>query len=104
MEYYEVAAKWWADKIHKIGSAKAKTVRVFEKKLGEKIKERVEQIGQLSLECDYDPDMILGNIAKEVGVDAKCFPFKTNMHITPNKVRVSFGYGTGYEKIFPVQG
>lgn len=78
------------------------SVEQFEEKLAEKIKEIVEQKGQLSLDCHYGPDMILGSIARETEIDPMSFPWKTNMHITPDKVQVSFGYGVGYETIFPV--
>ena len=129
MKYYEVAAKWWADKIRNVGPANYNngdngvrggmammmatmiavdkapsnvSVELFEKKLAEKIKESVESRGQLSLDCDYGPNMLLGNIARETEIDPMSFPWKTNMHITPDKVQVSFGYGAGYETIFPV--
>lgn len=128
MKYYEVAAKWWADKLRNVGPASFNNgddspnggiammlatmiafdkepsndaTDLFEKNLAEKIKERVEHLGQLSLDCDYGPGMILGNIAKEVGIDPMSFPWKTSMHITADKVQVSFGYGASYVTIFP---
>ena len=130
MKYYEVAAKWWADKIRKASPANfnngddgqrggmamimatmiamknepsSEVVDLFEKKLAEKIKEEVERRGQLSLDCDYSPDITLGNIANQTGVDTMSFPWKTNMNITADKVCVSFGYGSGYDTIFPVK-
>lgn len=128
MEYYEKAAKWWTDEIRKKNSLRsnseeAKNVGgvakimatllatkkqpdseisdLFEKKLAEVIRQYVKRHGSLTLKCDYSPDIVLGNVARETRVDVMKLPWKTNMHITPQKVEVCHGYGAAYKTIYP---
>ena len=128
MTYYETAAKWWADKVRNVGPGNfnngddstsggmamilatmlamdkepdSESADQFEKILSEHIRKRVEDDGYLILDCDYGPCTLLSNVAKVSGVDASCFPWKTNMNITKEEVKVSCGYGAAYKKIYP---
>ena len=127
MKYYEVAAKWWADKLRNIGpasfnngddsaaggmvSAMATILAVeekpagnaadeFEKRLAEAIKEKMEGITYMRLSCDYNPCRMLYDIASEFNISASCFPWKTTMEITPERVNVSCGYGARFKTIY----
>lgn len=130
MEYNEIAAKWWADKLRNVGpgnfnngdqsseggiammlatmlaietSPNSDAIDLFEQKLAEEIKERNSFGGTLILDVDYGPDMILGNIAKETGVSTTGFPWKTTMWITDEEVAVCCGAGSQRQIIFPEQ-
>lgn len=103
MEYYDVAAKWWSSKITKIIGIKnedTEATELFEKKLAEEIKKHVSEKGNLTLECNYCPDIILGNIARETRVDVMALPWKTTMYITAEKVEVSHGFSSECVTIF----
>lgn len=56
-----------------------------------------------SFGCDYAPDKILADSAKEAGVSVKNFPWKTFMHIEPDKgiVTVYDGYQSPWIQIWP---
>lgn len=128
MEYYEVAAKWWAEKVVNAGPANfnngdesqaggiamilasifamenapnKEAIEAFDKELAKVIKNKVEEKGSLMLDCDYAPDAILSSVATQTGVNPSGFPWKTTMDIRPDKVEVSFGYGTDWKTIYP---
>ena len=121
MNYYEIAAKWWADKVQNAGPANFNNVAMifasmiamenasnkdaieaFEKELANVIKTNVESKGRLTFDCDYAPDRILTEVAIEAGVNPAGFPWKTTMNVTAEKVEVSFGYGASWQTIYPV--
>lgn len=127
MEYNEVAAKWWGDKLRNIvpshfynGDESRKgqmerffaviaarkeinnsgNVDAFEKNLAKEIKERVEKEGRLVLSVEFVPNLLLGEIAKETGINQHCFPWKTTMIITKEKIELKSGYYSTIETIF----
>lgn len=127
MEYYEVAASWWAEKIEDVTTSHYKPevnseigvlVMVkafevannlndffrndaeFESDLAQIIKAKVEKEGVLILEVDYTPDSILEEVAVRNGVNTLVFPWKTKMYITEEKVRVT-KFGKDTEVIYP---
>ena len=127
MEYNKVAAKWWADKLRKVGpgnfdngdsstggmamllatmlamesQTSDEAIDLFEERLAETIKEQVEARGSMTLSVDYSPDYILGNLAQETGVSTSRFPWKTTMWIEKDNVSVSAGYAAPCKTIFP---
>ena len=128
MEYNKVAAKWWADKLRKVGPGNFdngdssstggmamllatmlamdshpsdEAIDLFEERLADTIKEHVEAYGSMTLSVDYGPDYILGNLAQETGVSTNGFPWKTTMWIEKDKVSVSAGYAAPCKTIFP---
>ena len=127
MEYNEVAAKWWGDKLRNIvpshfynGDESRKgqmerffaviaarkeinnsgNVDAFEKNLAKAIKERVEKEGRLVLSVEFVPNFLLGEIAKETGINQHCFTWKTTMIITKEKIELKSGYYSTIETIF----
>ena len=128
MEYYNVAAQWWADKLRNVSTDNfnngddsekgiagmflaamcAKSTKIsdeaidaFEEALAEHIKEHFEICGYLSLLTDYGPQGILADTAREVGISTNAFPWKTSMWIEKNSISVSCGYAAKTERIFP---
>ena len=117
MEYYEVAARWWTDKLRKVapehfsyngrvGSMEKLLASyfphmdelsdeyfdLFEKKLADIIKDNVESFGFMLLLTNYNPDVsLLGNIARESGIDTNRIPHETTMWIYKEKVSVMYG-------------
>lgn len=117
MEYYEVAAKWWADRIRRIDrnsfngnttsnikdkcgalvktivaleyQPSEKTIHMFETSLARQIKEYVEKQGQMILEVSTIPDYFLGKVAKEMGLNALVFPQMVTMRINPERILVT---------------
>ena len=117
MEYYKVAAKWWADCFREVNPeifnngasntdmavllttilamssrASKESVDLFEDKLAIAIKEQVEGYGFMTLGVDYGPDYILATIAQEVGINPDGFPRKIIMWIEEDNVSVKIGY------------
>lgn len=127
MEYYEVAAKWWTDKLRKVEpehfsyngrvDSMAKLLAsyfppmtepsdesfdLFEKKIADIIKNKVERLGYMILFTHYNPDVsLLGGIAIEVGIDPIRIPHNTDMWIYKEKVSVRYGNDPLYKRIFP---
>ena len=127
MEYYEVAAKWWKEKIRKVtpehfssngrvdSMAKLlasyfphmddeisdKYLDLFEKKLTDIIKDQVECIGYMLLLTHYNPDVsLIGDIARESGLDTDRIPHETTMWIYKEKVSVQYGTDKNFSIIF----
>lgn len=130
MEYNKVAAKWWADKLRNVtlgnfnngdessagglamllagmlamdSQPSDEAIDLFEERLADTIKERVESCGSMTLSVDYGPDYILGSLAQETGVSTNGFPWKTTMWVESNKVSVSAGYAAPCKVIYPVE-
>lgn len=127
-EYNEVAAAWWANKLRNItlgcynngdesyiggigmlAAFLAADIRRpdsididnFERELGEKIKQEVEEFGRLYISCDYAPDNLLAELAYIHEINIGCFPWKTSMWISKEEVKVSCGYGRPVITIYP---
>ena len=128
MEYYEVAAEWWANKLRNVSlsnfdngddsffnrmamilaaslAVEAKTpdeaIDLFQKKLADTVKKFVESHDvRMILSVDYGPDHILSKVAEETGVGMERFPWKTTMWISQDKVSVSAGYAAPVETLF----
>lgn len=117
------AAKWWADKIggnaihdngdDTFGSVLAglladsmikkpsvEQLESYRALLAKEILKVLEKRGAMSLSCDYSPDGILIEAAKASGIELANYPWKTNMRIDDNKIRVSEGYGAPYALIY----
>lgn len=128
MKYYEVAAKWWGDKLRNVGlgsfnngddspiggmvmvmatalaideKPSGSNIDIFEKRLSEAIKENMERTTYMQLTCDYNPCSMLYDIANELNISTSCFPWKTTMEIIQDRVRVSCGYGAKFKTIYP---
>ncbi len=132
MEYYEVAAKWWADQLRDGNVRKKKSVigddsdadilftlqgmaealddntpseniDAFEELLANRIQKIVEEKGGIALVVYCGPDLILEEIAKETGCSADRFPGRAEMDIWKDLVRVKVGYGASEVTIFPAK-
>ncbi len=74
----------------------------FSDALDEEIWNMMETGGQTQfLSCDYGPDIHLANAAEKAGINVLNFPFKTNMRIDfeAMKIFVSDGYGMTYTEL-----
>ena len=130
-EYYEVAAKWWRQRLENKASLgnfrvtesdtpgggeimalmamamgrgaaeKPEALDKFEEVLARIIKEKVEQNESFNLSVDYGPDSNLYNAAREAKLSNPVFPVKTMMWISKEKVTVSLGYHGRMEDIYP---
>lgn len=80
-----------------------KQVEDFKQLLGNAIEKQLDTRGYCSLEVDYEPEGILYEVAAETEIDSSLFPWKTTMKITKNEVKVSEGYGSEYQVIYPVK-
>ena len=118
-EIAEVAAKWWTDKINfprfdmgattkseamceimaTVLAAKnapsEDTVSKFCSIFKEKLLERMDKEKHIMIDVDYAPDMFLGDVMREAGVDRSLAPWKTCMSIDTNtmSIKVKHGYG-----------
>ena len=125
MEYYEVAAKWWMDKLRnvvsehfscngKVGSMEellasyfldapsAECLDSFEQKLADIIKDNVETFGYMLILTHYNPDVsLLADIARKSGIDTNRIPHETTMWIYKEMVSVKYGTNNRPEIIFP---
>ena len=122
------AVQWWSDKLrgrlrHDNGDDSRSSIlacmfadmaaspvneeqlRIFEKCLAARLETRYDQYikgqtyGSYTLHCDYGPDVVLWESAKEAGIPNVNFPFKTGMRIRKDHVEVSDGYGKPYVRI-----
>lgn len=128
----KTAAKWWADKLkrrqpHSNGDNAPASVfaclladigteaitddqlALFTEELERGIQNYMEEIRvrHTFISCDYGPDMVLREAAGKAGINYLNFPFKTNMLIEQigdgYTVKVSDGYGRGYETVLPCE-
>lgn len=60
---------------------------------------KLDSTREISLYCDYHPDEILYNAAEAAGINAICFPYKTGMLISGDKIKAKVGYGSSYSEI-----
>lgn len=127
-EICENAAEWWAMKIGGMGSNHDNGDRTgasglagifanmmnqlvsdekawkFKDILAGKLMKRYEDgYPHTWMMCDYGPDQILAESAKEAGISSANFPWKTAMHVEYEKgeVLVSDGYQAPWVRIFP---
>lgn len=119
MEYYQVAAKWWADKLRELkvenfsvgeggtigyiaqllGYMIAKeskpteeVINEFERLLAQSIKEDVEKFNYgITLEVDYHPEGMLCYTAAKANLDVNCLPKKVIMEVSKDEVSVKVG-------------
>ena len=119
------AAQWWANAIRSpkfnngdtsrngdIGAMLASLLNAgtpvtvaqadaFELALVEILMEDVQTYPRFSLYVDYGPDETLATAARNAGITStRCFPWKTSMHISEDRVEVSEGYGAPREIIW----
>lgn len=114
------AAKWWADKLRngaKIDNGDTSDVGIFTMmaaymlqeaessnqsadaidKFEDELTSVLERMqgNYISFGVDYHPDYILQDAADKVGLELgmTTLPWKTNMYITGDTVKVSYGYG-----------
>lgn len=123
-----VAARWWAERIvgntrHDNGDTNLSSsfamwmadagqetpnraqIETFEAAVIRGIEEYPHQdLVGVDLCCDYGPGGILHDAAEEAGINELNFPFKTNMFVAKDRVRVSAGYAQPYETIWEKQG
>ena len=121
-----VAARWWAERIvgntrHDNGDTNLSSafamwmadagqekpsiaqIITFEAAVIRGIEEYPHQ-DLVGLCCDYGPGGILHDAAEEAGINELNFPFKTNMFVAKDRVRVSAGYAQPYETIWEKRG
>lgn len=129
MEFNQVAAKWFADKLRNISPENfnngdivnsfgrktaeltanlalehqfsEKQIKKFEEELANFIAFSVREKGKLILTVDYAPDSNLNRIASKCGIKQNFFPWKTTMKITADKVTVKSGLISPIEIIYP---
>ena len=94
----KVAAKWWADRIRNVEPSK--NIELFEEELAEVIMKETEKEDKVTISSDNSICRILSDVAKDCGVDFFCFPWKTLMRVSQDKVTVRCGYGARPEVIF----
>lgn len=125
-EYVKVACNWWANAIanpkfdngdSSLNSGMAfllasmvntkrsiskEQLTVFKRELAEQIVTQMKHFcNEARLSVDYHPDRYLEIAAQKADIDSGLgFPWKTNMHITEQKVTVSAGYCAGWETIW----
>lgn len=131
LESAVVATEWWVEKISKptwydmgepgrtgeIASLLAlmlasttrenlreENVEKFRETLLETIQKQIKERGTCTLNVDYAPYDILGEVAVATKIDSSLFPWKTHMTITCNEVKVAEGYGSEFKTIYPVKG
>ena len=125
-EAAEVAARWWAERIvgntrHDNGDTNLSRafamlmadagqetlsraqIETFEAAVIRGIEEFPHQ-DLVGLHCDYGPGGILHDAAEEAGINELNFPFKTNMFVAKDRVRVSDGYAHPWETIWEKRG
>ena len=127
MDYNEIAAKWWGDKIRNIGpedfrdgkqnkacgmansiqtmqaietKPDEQTINRFEKVLARYIKKQVERYGGIMVYVDYMPCNILLSASEAVGMITQCWPWKTIMWVDFHNVEVADGYRKPVKSIY----
>ena len=125
-EAAEVAARWWAERIvgntrHDNGDTNLSSAfAMWMADAGQETPSRaqietfeaavirgIEEFPYKPPVClcsDYGPGGVLLDAANEARINVLNFPFKTNMFVEPNQVRVSAGYAQPYETIWEKRG
>lgn len=105
MKYYEVAAKWWADKLRNnkdtnySGDCDEK-IEFFEQMLAQRIKEKVEKNGHMILDYNNEPDSLLVMLTKRAGININNIHEDVSMFIRPYNVTVYTGILGNYKAIY----
>lgn len=73
---------------------------MFRDSLSQAIMDQLSQGLEVKLDVDYGPSGILLDAIMESGISGNKTPFKTNMVVNVDSVRVSAGYRAKYEEIF----
>ena len=127
-EICETAADWWAEKIGGMGSnhdngdrsgasglaeifanmmnqpvSNEKALEFKDILAGKLMKRYEDGYPHTCMMCDYGPDLILVEAAKEADISSANFPWKTAMRVEYEKgeVLVSDGYQAPWVRIFP---
>ena len=126
MEYYEAAAKWWADilrnpsldsyidageSVSQIALNLAKEckpterqINLFEKDLAEEIRKTVDDLGEIYgdfiIICDFEPSYFLQDVAIKYKIHSIGFPFKSIMRINKDLVIARQGHYGKKETIY----
>lgn len=67
----------------------------FEQQLAEVLTKEIDKTPYvITFGVDYHPDMLLSNVAKEVGLDTNNWSWKTMIWIDKDTCKVSAGYGS----------
>ena len=123
-ETADAAAKWWAEQIGRHHDNGDKSLgSIFSGMLADMMsepcgKDAIDKFAEIlskkimddefyetyfNIGCDYAPDTILADSAKEAGINCNNFPWKVTMciFIKENKIEVRDGYGRGWRQIYP---
>ena len=95
MKYYEVATRWWVDRI-----GKSEATALFRQGIAEAIKNRVEQYGEMELITEDGNQSLVYCIAQATGVNAESVPSPVNMKISKGSIKVKSGNDRPFETIF----
>ena len=116
-ETAEKAAKWWGDTIsgthhHDNGAEDNRNLLAMSladaiaavnrptddqvSKFVDLLTDKLVNTDNISIYCDYHPDLFLLEVAEKVGIDESVFPYKTSMSIRNDVVSVKSGYGSSY--------
>lgn len=120
--YIKVAVDWWANAIASpnldngtdnipmfLFSAAANSGKTFSKKeinlfkrtLAKEIEQEMRKWQRCILSVDYHPCQALAVAGEKIGVNSMMgYPWKTTMQISESEVKVSAGYGAGYENLW----
>lgn len=120
-EYVKVAVDWWANAVaapkldnggdmpsflFTMAANSGKThseeeIAIFKATLAEEIIKSMERRNSCELSVDYHPCCSLAMAGDKIGIDSMMgYPWKTYMRITESEVKVSSGYGAGYETLW----
>lgn len=72
----------------------------FKEDLSTTIEDDIKAKGYCELSTDYAPEGTLAEVAERTEISNSVFPWKTNMEVTFDYVKVSDGYGKSYETIY----
>ena len=95
-----VFAMEMADHFFSQTSVNETQVAAFRELLSKTLMYKLSKGIEPDLEVDYSPRGILADAMEESGISGNKAPFKTNMVVGVNSVRVSTGYRAEYEEIF----
>ena len=120
-DYVKAAVDWWANAIlspkldngeelpemltglisHSANSYTLEQIKLFKDTLAEGIMEKMKERSVCEISVDYHPCLILAKAGEKIGVPGMIgYPWKTDMIIEENIVKVSAGYGESYKTIW----